>query len=86
MRTGETVVAIHLKYYSRQHFARFSVANVGQVIDVRVDGESVCKPIIREPLTGGTLMIPVKRPEEALLLAARLNNWTAALEVEAGPK
>jgi preprotein translocase subunit SecD len=85
-RSGQAVVGIRLTDDSRRHFADFTLKNLGQPIDVRVDGKSVMRPVVREPVTGGALQIPMDRPEDAGALAARLNNRTATVEVEAVPR
>jgi preprotein translocase subunit SecD len=83
---GQAVVDIRLTDDSRERFADFTRKNLGQMIDVRVDGKSMIKPVVREPITGGTLQISMDRPEDAGQLAARLNNHTATVEVEAVPR
>jgi preprotein translocase subunit SecD len=85
-RSGQAVVNIRLSDDSRAHFADFTRMNLGQPIDVRVDGKSVMKPVVREPVTGGAFQIPMDRPEDAGPLVARLNNRTATVEVEAVPR
>jgi preprotein translocase subunit SecD len=57
--------------------------NLGQMIDLRIDGRSANKPSVREPITGGVVQISIGEPSEARQLAARLSNPTATLEVEA---
>jgi len=85
-RSGETILSIRLDEDSRRRFAQFSVANLGQVIDIRIDGKSVTKPVIRDPIVGGIFLVPIKQPAEARQLAAHLTDRTAALEMEAVPK
>ena len=81
--SGEAVVDIRLTDDSQRRFADFTKANVGHMIDLRVDGKSVNKPVVREPITGGGVQLLIGKPGEAEPLAARLNNRTATLEVEA---
>jgi preprotein translocase subunit SecD len=85
-RSGQAVVTIRLTDDSRARFADFTRINLGQPIDVRVDGKSMLKPVVREPITGGTLQISMDRQEDAGPLAARFNNRTATVEVEAVPR
>jgi preprotein translocase subunit SecD len=85
-RSGQAMVTIRLTDDSRRHFAEFTQANLGQPIDVRVDGKSMMRPVVREPITGGAFQIPMDRPEDAAPLAARFNNRTATVEVEAVPR
>ena len=83
---GYGVVDIRLTDDSRRALADFTRANLGQKIDLRIDGDSLIKPIVREPITGGGVQIPIDSPAEAERLAVRLNNRTAVLEVEAVPR
>ena len=80
------MVDIRLTDDSRRALADFTRANLGQKIDLRIDGDSLIKPIVREPITGGVVQIPIDNPAEAARLAVRLNNRTAVLEVEAVPR
>jgi preprotein translocase subunit SecD len=87
--SGEAVVEIRLTDDSSRLFTKFTVTNVGQAIDIRIDGKSVFKPVVHEPIMGGgsfQIQIPVGEAEQAQRLAARLSNQTAALEVEAVSK
>ena len=83
---NQAVVDVRLTEDSRRQFAEFTQTNLGRMIDVRVDGKSVNKPVVREPITGGSLQISVDRSDDAGPLAARLNDRTAVLEVEAAPR
>jgi preprotein translocase subunit SecD len=82
-KSGQAVVNIRLTDDSRRLFADFTRTNLGQMIDLRIDGKSVIKPVVREPITGGVVQISIDKPADAEPLAARLNNRTATLEVEA---
>jgi preprotein translocase subunit SecD len=84
-RNGQAVVDIRLTDESRQRFAAFTLANLGQMIDLRIDGKSAIKPIVREPIAGGMVQITIDNPGEAERLAARLNDRTATLEVDSVP-
>jgi preprotein translocase subunit SecD len=81
--SGEALVDIRLTDDSQRRFADFTKANVGHMIDLRIDGKSVNKPVVREPITGGGVQLLIGKPGEAEPLAARLSNQTATLEVEA---
>jgi len=85
-KSGEAVVGIRLTDDSSARFADFTRINIGQMIDIRIDGKSVVKPVVREPIIGGVLQISIDRPADAEQLAARLNNRTATVEVEAVPR
>jgi preprotein translocase subunit SecD len=83
--SGEVVVDVRLDDNSRRLFANFTQMNLGQMIDVRIDGKSVSKPVVREPITAGVVPITIGEAGEAQRLAARLSDRTATLEVEAVP-
>ena len=88
-KSGEAVVEIRLTDDSSRQFAKFTMTNLGRAIDIRIDGKSVFKPVVREPIMGGgsfQIQIPVGEPEQAQRLAASLSNQTATLEVEAASK
>ena len=59
------MVDIRLTDDSRRLFADFTQTNLGQMIDLRIDGKSVNKPVVREPITGGVVQINVDKPGEA---------------------
>jgi preprotein translocase subunit SecD len=84
-RTTLPVVTFRLAGASRKAFADFSASHVGEKIDIRVDGKSVMKTVIREPITGGVGQITASSPDEARQLAARLASKAARFEVEAVP-
>ena len=56
-RTGMPMVAIKLSAGSARAFSGFSAAKVANKTELRVDGKLVAEPVIREPITGGTLQI-----------------------------
>jgi len=80
------MVEVRLTDDSRRLFADFTRMNLGQMIDVRIDGKSVTKPIVREPITGGIVPITIGDAGEGRRLAARLSDRNAILEVEAVPR
>jgi preprotein translocase subunit SecD len=84
-RNNFPLVTFRLAETGRKAFADFSARHVGQKIDMRVDGKSVMKPVIREPITGGVGQITASNPDEARQLADRLASKGARLEVEAVP-
>ena len=84
-RSNQPVVAFRLAEDSRKAFADFSAAHVGEKIDLRVDGKSVMKTVIREPITGGVGQITTSNPDEARQLVNRLSSKGVKFEVEAVP-
>ena len=84
-RNNFPVVTFRLAEASRKAFADFSTRHVGEKIDVRIDGKSVMKTVIREPITGGVGQITASSPDEARQLADRLASRAAKFDIEAVP-
>jgi len=49
---NEPVIVIVLTDASARIFAEITGKNVGKALDVRMDGRSVMKPVVREPILG----------------------------------
>jgi preprotein translocase subunit SecD len=82
--SGRPVISIVLAASSARAFGEFTTANVGRAAEVRIDGKAVMKPIVREPILGGTVMISgAFSIDEARNLASRLATGRAGVEVEA---
>jgi preprotein translocase subunit SecD len=85
-RTGQPIVTFRLTADSARRFAAFTQNNVGRAAEFRVDGRTLMKPVIREPILGGTGQISASLTvEQAKALAARLSSGNARIEVEAVP-
>jgi preprotein translocase subunit SecD len=83
MATGEPVVSIIFDATSTEAFAAFTRDHVGRTTVVRIDGEEIMRPIIREPIVGGEVRISGGMTmEDAKKLAARLTSGDAVIEVE----
>jgi preprotein translocase subunit SecD len=83
--TGAAVVNARLEPESGRAFAEFTAANVGRRVEFRVDGEAVAAPVIRDPITGGEIVISGSMTaEDAGRLAMRLRGG-ALIEVEIVP-
>jgi preprotein translocase subunit SecD len=81
-RTGEPVVSFRFTPDSARRFAQFTAQNVGHAAEIRVDGKAYSRPVIREPIMGGSGQISGHLSEpEARDLAARLSAGTK-LEIE----
>jgi preprotein translocase subunit SecD len=82
-RTNEPAVTFRLTERSGRLFAEFTGNNIGRTIEIRIDGKAVMRPIIREPILGGSVQITggftVKDAKE---LADRLNGGSARVEAE----
>jgi len=83
-RTGEPVVTMLFDEASKRLFADFTARNVGKAMELRVDGRTVMKPVIREPITAGSGQIAgALTVQQAREMAERLSSGAAKLEVEA---
>ena len=82
-RTKEPAVTFRLTDRSGRLFAEFTGNNIGRTIEIRIDGKAVMRPIIREPILGGSVQITggftLKDAQE---LADRLNSGSARVEAE----
>jgi SecD/SecF fusion protein len=81
--TGSPVVTIRLNADSARAFGAISTAKVGNRTELRVDGKLVAAPVIREPITGGTLQISGENADAARALAEQLLKPDAKVEVSA---
>ena len=82
-RTSEPVVSFRFTPDSARRFAEFTAQNVGRAAEMRVDGKVLSRPVIREPILGGSGQISGHlNVPEAQDLAARLMSGTK-LEIEA---
>ncbi len=80
-RTGSPVVTIRLSADSARAFGAFTTARVDNKAELRVDGKLVAAPVIREPITGGTLHISGENADAARALAEQLLKPDARVEV-----
>lgn len=81
--TGQPVVSITFDAASTEAFAAFTRDNVGKLTVVRIDGEEIMRPVIREPILEGMVQISgTMTPADAEDLARRLTAGDATIEVE----
>ena len=81
--TGQPIVSITFDSASRQAFATFTRDNVGMAVVVRIDGEEIMRPVIREPILGGYVQVHGGMTmADARDLAARLSSGDASIEVD----
>jgi preprotein translocase subunit SecD len=82
----DSVVDLFMTDASKLAFAEFSARNVGKQLDVRVNGRTVMKPVIREPITGGRITIAgAFSASDAKQLAENLMSGSAKVEMEIMP-
>jgi preprotein translocase subunit SecD len=81
-RTSQPLVNFEMSESARQAFSAFTTQNVGRAVELRIDGKTMHKTVVREPIVGGRGQIPMSNVEEAKDIAARLSAGTARLEIE----
>lgn len=84
--TGAAVVNASFDTQSTRAFAELTSANIGRTLEIRVDGEVLSAPVIREPILGGSITISGSMTaEDAGRLAMRLRDG-ALVEAEVVPE
>ena len=81
-RTNDPIISVRLVREGAVAFAQFTQQYVGRKVEVRVDGKTLVKPIVREPILGGFLQISIGSATEAQTLATALRSGKAKLEVD----
>jgi|RhiMethySRZTD1v2_1073278.scaffolds.fasta_scaffold1448226_2 hypothetical protein len=82
-RTKEPVVVITMVARSGRMFGELTENNIGRRLVLRIDGQVVSEPIIREPIKGGVVQISGNMTvKDAAALAERLGKGEARIEVE----
>jgi preprotein translocase subunit SecD len=82
-RTNEPLVVVRLTPASAKVFAGLTSKTVGRAMTFAVDGRVIMKPVIREPILGGSLhIVGSTTVADAAALAERLAAGKARLEVE----
>ena len=82
-RTKEPVVVITMAPRSGRMFGQLTENNIGRRLVLRIDGQVVSEPIIREPIKGGVVQISGDMSlKDAAALAERLSKGEAKIEVE----
>ena len=81
--TGQPAIGIAFDTGSAEALAAFTRDHVGRQIVIRIDGEDVMSPIIREPILGGEILISGNMTmADAEALAARLSAGDAKIEFD----
>jgi preprotein translocase subunit SecD len=81
-QTGKSVIFVKVSEESKRQIALLTQSNIGRPTEFRIDGKVVMKPIIREPILGGTFELTGSFTiEEAKDIAKRLMSGTK-IEVE----
>jgi preprotein translocase subunit SecD len=81
--TKEPIVVIYMSPRSGRMFHELTTKNLGRRLLLRIDGEVVMEPVIREPVMGGSVQVSGNFTiAEVTRLAERLSNGEAKVEVE----
>jgi preprotein translocase subunit SecD len=81
--TSEPVISFRMSPASAKAFAQLTLANVGRKFALRVDGQTLSEPVIREPITGGSGQISGHfTADQARDIAAKLLSGKSKLEME----
>ncbi len=81
--TDEPVVVITLAPRAGRMFHELTLNNIGRRLVLRIDGQVVSEPIIREEIKGGVVQISGNMAlKDAAALAERLSKGEAKIEVE----
>jgi preprotein translocase subunit SecD len=85
-RLREPIVSIYLRPVSIKAFSELTKANVGRSIELRLDGKTVTKTVIAEPVSGGVFQIDSDfTRDQAKEIAHRLSAGASKVEVEVIP-
>jgi preprotein translocase subunit SecD len=85
-KAREPVVSIYLRPVSIKAFFDFTKANVGRNIELRIDGKTVTKTVIAEPISGGVFQFDGNfTREQAREIARQLSAGASKVEVETVP-
>lgn len=80
-RTSRPLVVVTFTEAAGETFARFTAQNVGKLVEFRVDGRSVLKTYIREPIMGRRGQITADSEENARHMAERLSRAGSSIEL-----
>jgi preprotein translocase subunit SecD len=82
-RTNEPLITFRMTEASQKLFAEITTKNVGRPMAFIVDGKVLMKPVIREPILGGSGQIAGGfSAAEAKTMAERIAKGLAVVEVE----
>ena len=85
-RTGEPLISFKMTEASARQFAELTRNNIGKPMSIRVDGRELTRPVIREPIVGGTGQVGGSlTAQQAKDIADRMSKGTAKVEFEIVP-
>lgn len=81
--SNQPIVTIELEPESRDDFAAFTKARIGEPVRIRMGDKILSAPVVREPITGGVLVISGQMTlEDARHIAKTLIESGASLMVD----
>ncbi len=76
-QTNQAIIFVKLTEASKRVIAEITQKNIGRLMEIRVDGRALMKPVIREPLLAGVFEISGSfSMNEAKDIAQRLSSGT----------
>lgn len=85
--TGQPILDIRLTNESKQAFADFTAARVGEQVQIRVGSRVLMDPVIREPIAGGRLIISGEFTTSSVKeVAAEIEAADKSLEIDGSDK
>lgn len=82
-KTKESVIFVKLTDESKRLVAELTQRNIGKTLEFRVDGTTVMKALIHEPLLAGVFEIIGKRNlDEARQVAKKMSTFGTKIEIE----
>jgi preprotein translocase subunit SecD len=80
---GEPYIQINFDSEGAALFEKITEENIGKTLAIYLDGVPISAPVVRQKITGGTAQITGQfEPEEARLLAQRLNSGALPVPIE----
>ncbi len=84
--TGEPVLSLTLMPDSAKAFGELTAANIGRVVELRLDGKVVMAPVVRDPILGGLVNVSgAFAPTELEDVADRIARGDVRVEVAVKP-
>jgi preprotein translocase subunit SecD len=83
--SAEPVLNLKLAPQSATAFAELTAANIGKVVELRIDGKVVFAPTVRDPIKGGEVEISGRFSRLELLEAAN-RIWRGSARVDVAPR
>jgi preprotein translocase subunit SecD len=81
--TRQPIVIIQVAESSRIALTQLTTNNIGKPVEIRVDGNVLMRPVIREPIFGGTLQVSGNMTiQDVADIVQRLQSGAGKLEIE----